>query len=174
MNASGAGGKIFLIGFMGSGKTHWGKIWAQQTGLPFFDLDDEIEEQENKTITAIFEQDGETYFRQKETEVLESFSGKANAIISCGGGTACFNNNMQWMNDNGTTVYFLATAGDIIKRIIDERAKRPVLNDVTDDNLLAFIESKLIEREPFYSQAQIILPVTGITTSSIKKILQNE
>jgi shikimate kinase len=113
---------IFLIGFMGTGKTHWGKIWAAKTGLPFFDLDDVIEEQENKTIAAIFEQDGESYFRQRETAVLQSFSGYQNSIISCGGGTACFNNNMQWMNDNGTTVYLSATAADIIKRVIDERA----------------------------------------------------
>jgi len=165
---------VFLIGFMGSGKTHWGKIWAQQTGLPFFDLDEVIEEQENKTIAAIFEQDGENYFRQRETEVLESFSCKTNAIISCGGGTACFNNNMQWMNDTGTTVYFSATAPQIIKRIIDERAKRPVFRDVTGENLLPFIENKLIEREPFYSQAKIILPVSDITASSIEKILQHE
>jgi shikimate kinase len=142
--------------------------------LPFFDLDHVIEEQENKTIAAIFEQDGEAYFRQKETEVLESFFENNNCIISCGGGTACFNNNMQWMNAHGTTVYFAAGAHDIIKRVIDERAKRPVFNEVSDENLLSFIENKLKEREPFYSQATIILHVNDITASSIHKILNNE
>jgi shikimate kinase len=169
----GPGGKIFLVGFMGSGKTHWGKIWAAQTGLQFFDLDHVIEAQENKTVAEIFEQNGEAYFRQMETDVLASFSSNNNCIISCGGGTPCFNNNIQWMNAHGTSIYFSAAAPDLLSRIIDERAKRPVFKDVADENLLTFIENKLAEREPFYSQAAITLPVKDITADTIKNIFHN-
>ena len=119
----GLGGKIFLIGFMGSGKTYWGKIWAAKCGLQFLDLDEVIEQEEKKSVDKIFEQNGEAYFRQRETEVLKTFTQKQNCIIACGGGTPCFNNNMQWMNDNGTTVYLLATPNQILQRVITEQEK---------------------------------------------------
>ena len=176
MNAShnspfrGLGG-IFLIGFMGSGKTHWGRLWAQQTGIPFFDLDEVIEQQEHKTIAEIFEQNGETYFRQKETEVLKTFSEKKNCIIACGGGTPCFNNNMQWMNEHGTTVYLSATPDEIVKRVITEQEKRPLIKNLHPSELKSFIEKKLKDREPFYTTAKIILPVNEITAATIHSII---
>jgi shikimate kinase len=162
--------KIFLIGFMGSGKTYWGKLWAEASGLQFFDLDDVIEQEEKKTITEIFEQKGEFYFRQMETDILKTFSQKDNCIIACGGGTPCFNNNIQWMNNNGTVVYLLATATDIMKRVITEQKKRPLLKDLSSEELLVFIENKLKDRASFYNQAKIILPVTAITTHTINTI----
>ena len=176
MNASdnspfrGLGG-IFLIGFMGSGKTHWGRLWGQQAGMSFFDLDEVIEQQEHKTIAEIFEQNGEVYFRQKETEVLKTFLEKKNCIIACGGGTPCFNNNMQWMNEHGTTVYLSATADDIVKRVITEQEKRPLIKDLHPAELLSFVEKKLKEREPFYTTAKIILPVNAITAVTINAIV---
>jgi shikimate kinase len=162
--------KIFLIGFMGSGKTHWGKLWAVKSGMQFVDLDDIIEQQEKKTITEIFEQNGEAYFRQLETDTLKTFSKRANCIIACGGGTPCFNDNMQWMNANGTTVYLSATPDDILKRVINEQAKRPLVKDFSPEELKDFIENKLKEREAFYSQAKITLPVTGIDSDTINLI----
>jgi len=159
--------KIFLIGFMGSGKTHWGKLWAVKSGMQFVDLDDIIEQQEGKTITQIFEQNGEAYFRQAETDTLKTFFKRSNCIIACGGGTPCFNNNMQWMNENGTTVYLSASAEDILKRVITEQGKRPLIKDFSPEELKDFIENKLKEREPFYSQAKIILPVTGVDSDTI-------
>ena len=171
MNASGKGrDTIFLIGFMGSGKSYWGKLWAAESGLQFFDLDELIEKEEQKTVAEIFEQNGETYFRQRETAVLKTFTQKTNCIIACGGGTPCFNDNMQWMNDNGTTVYLAATPDDIFKRVITEQAKRPLIKDLSPEALLHFIENKLKERAPVYTKAKIILPVTSITTDTIKTI----
>jgi shikimate kinase len=167
-------GKIFLIGFMGSGKSYWGKLWAAQSGLPFFDLDEVIEEAEGKTVAAIFEQKGEAYFRQKETETLQTFLQKDNCIIACGGGTACFNNNMQWMNANGTTVYLLATAGEILKRVITEQEKRPLIKDFSAEDLLLFIENKIQERTPYYKQAKVILPVATIASNTINTIINHE
>jgi shikimate kinase len=162
---------IFLIGFMGSGKSYWGKLLAEQTGMPFFDLDDIMVQQENKTIVELFEEKGETWFRQKETEVLQTFSKKNNGIIACGGGTPCFNNNMQWMNEQGTTVYLLATPAAIIKRVSGEQEKRPLIKNLPASELLLFVEKKLQEREPFYNRAKIILPVNEITPATIKDIL---
>lgn len=166
--------KIFLIGFMGSGKTYWGKLWAAKSGLQFFDLDEEIELEEDKTIAEIFEKNGELYFREKETKTLQSFSKKDNCIIACGGGTACFNDNMQWMNQNGTTVYLYATADEILKRVINEQDKRPLIKDFSPGKLKDFITKKIEEREIFYSMAKIILPVATINESVINNILINE
>ncbi len=162
--------KIFLIGFMGSGKTHWGKLWSVKSGKQFFDLDEVIEQEEKKSVAEIFSQNGEAYFRQKEMEILQTFATKQNCIIACGGGTPCFNNNMQWMNANGTTVYLAATAQDIFKRVITEQEKRPLIKDFSPQELLVFIENKLQEREIYYLQAKITLPVSAITADSINLI----
>src|SRR6187401_1227795 len=108
--------KIFLVGFMGSGKTYWGKIWAQKNAMNFFDLDALIEEQEKKTIAAIFETEGEEYFREKEAMVLRTLPGANDCIIACGGGTPCYHDNMKWMNEHGGTVYLDTTVRDLFER----------------------------------------------------------
>ncbi|GAB2825874.1 shikimate kinase [Ferruginibacter profundus] len=166
-----SGANIFLVGFMGNGKTHWGKLWAAESGHEFFDLDHVIEKEEQKTIAAIFEQNGEAYFREKETETLKTFANKTNCIIACGGGTPCFNNNMQWMNEHGTTVYLAATPADIFKRVIGEQTKRPLIKNLSAGDLMRFIEKKLQERAPVYNTAKIILPVTEINAATINSLL---
>ncbi len=158
---------------MGSGKTHWGKLWAQQNGLDFFDLDEIIEAQQQKTIDAIFEQNGEESFREIESNALKTFSEKDNCIIACGGGTPCFHDNMQWMNENGTTVYLKASTGQVLERVKDEKYKRPLLKKLDDDEVLLFISQKIIERAPFYSQAKIILLVEELNTASFEKIINS-
>ena len=164
------GGKVFLIGFMGSGKTHWGKIWAQKNGLDFYDLDAIIEMKEGRSVAAIFEKEGEDYFRKKEIAALHTFSAKDKCIIACGGGVACFNDNMQWMNENGITVYLTAKPAYILSRIKEEKDKRPLINKLNEAELLFFIEQKLKEREPFYNQAQIILQVIELNEDSLSTI----
>ena len=167
----GSGGKIFLIGFMGSGKTYWGKIWAQKKGLDFYDLDEIIEEKEGRSIATIFEKEGEDYFRKIETEALHTFSEKDNCIIACGGGAACFNDNIRWMNENGTTVYLAASPQYILSRVKEEeKGKRPLINKLNEAELLFFIEQKLKERELFYKQAKIILPVTELNENSLSTL----
>jgi shikimate kinase len=167
------GMKIFLIGFMGSGKTHWGKLWAERRRMEFFDLDAMIEAKEKKTIDAIFNENGETYFRGAEIAALKTFADKDNCIIACGGGTPCFHNNMQWMKSNGTTVYLQATPVEIMERVKDEKHKRPLLKKLDNDEILLFIAQKIKEREPFYLQAQIILPVKELNIDSFKKIINS-
>jgi shikimate kinase len=163
--------KIFLIGFMGSGKTHWGRIWANQAGMDFFDHDELIEQMEGKSIPAIFEMQGERYFREKESEVLRTFANKENCIIACGGGTPCFYGNMQWMNDNGTTIYLEAAPAQLMNRLTAEKDKRPLLNHMKDIELLSFIEQKFKEREPSYRLANVVLPVDALDPHSLEDIL---
>jgi shikimate kinase len=162
--------KFFLIGFMGSGKTYWGKIWAAKNGLDFYDLDELIEKKEGKTIAAIFETAGEDYFRKIEIVALQSFAAIENCIIACGGGAACFNDNMQWMNDNGKTVYLSAKPQYILTRVKEEKDKRPLINKLNEAELLFFIEQKLKEREPFYNQANFILPATELNDDSLSTL----
>ncbi len=163
--------KIFLIGFMGSGKTYWGSRWAKQYDLPFFDLDKLVEQRENKTIEAIFEKEGEAYFRKLETDCLRTLPGNGSFIMSCGGGAPCFNNNMQWMNAHGTTVYLSAAPEVLCKRLMDEKDKRPLLKDIHPPQLLSFIEQKLKEREPVYRQANFILPAEQLNNNSLSALI---
>ena len=159
--------KIFLIGFMGSGKSYWGKLWAAKQGLAFYDLDEIVEIKYRKTIATIFEKEGEAFFRKLETAALHGFTHQDNCIIACGGGAACFNDNIEWMNKNGVTVYLSATPPYIFNHVFEEKAKRPLIKKLNEAELLFFIEQKLKEREPFYNQAKIILPVTELNEDSL-------
>lgn len=165
------GTNIFLTGFMGSGKSYWGRIWAQQSGYRFYDLDDVIETAQQKTIVQIFESSGEAYFRNLETATLQEFEKKQHCIIACGGGTPCFNNNMQWMNAHGTTLYLKATALEIINRVRGEQEHRPLIKNLPAEELLPFIQNKLQQREPFYIQAKYVLPVSTLTAATINTFL---
>jgi shikimate kinase len=163
--------RIFLVGFMGSGKTHWGRIWSSLHSFSFVDLDHSIEKEEGKSIAKIFEEQGEHHFRQLETTMLRSFEEHQNMIIACGGGTPCFNNNMQWMNEHGITVYLKATPKQLAVRLAKEQEQRPLLHSIDKHELENFIEQKLIEREPFYNQAQIILDEVNATAATFKEII---
>ena len=163
--------RIFLLGFMGSGKSHWGRLWAAAHNFNFIDLDEELEKQEQKTVAAIFETRGEDYFRQKETILLRSLTAQSNSIVSCGGGTPCFFDNMAWMNKNGLTIFLEATTQFILKNIKNEKDKRPLIKDKDDEEILFFIDQKLKERQPYYSKAKIIFPAEDLNIDSIKKVI---
>ena len=154
---------FFLIGFMGSGKSHWGKKWASAHNKSFVDLDEVIELKEGKTIADIFELKGETYFREIETLALKSCYNLHDTIIACGGGTPCFFDNMQWMNTNGNTIYIRCTVTEILDRVLSEKEKRPLLKKLNQGELLFFIEQKLKEREVFYSQAKLTVQSIDLT-----------
>ncbi|MEO5650658.1 MAG: shikimate kinase [Ginsengibacter sp.] len=158
---------IFLIGFMGSGKSYWGKIWAKGNGLSFHDLDAHIEQAFEMTIEQIFEKQGEEKFREIERYYLRKFENKKGCLISCGGGTPCFFDNMEWMQQNGKIIYLKASDQYILKRVIDETAKRPLLKEVNSSELLFFIQKKLREREPFYNKAHYILEVETLDENSL-------
>lgn len=163
--------KIFITGFMGSGKTHWAKIWAQQSSLTFYDLDALIEAEEGMTIEKLFDKKGEPYFRERETAMLYSLAKKDNFILSCGGGTPCFNNNIQWMNENGITVYLHCLPKTILQNVLAEKQQRPLIKNINESELLFFIEKKLKERESFYSQAKLTLKTEELDNNTITTIL---
>jgi shikimate kinase len=157
----------FLIGFMGSGKTHWGRLWAAKHKIAFVDLDEQIEIAERKTVSEIFESKGEDYFRKVEADILRNHIFLNDTIVACGGGTPCFHNNMEWMNAHGITVYITSTPEEILRRLNSAgRDKRPLLSKLNQAELLFFIEKKLKERQPFYTQAKVVLANSRITEDS--------
>lgn len=151
---------------MGSGKSYWGKIWAAKHQFDFIDLDDEIEKREQQSVADIFEKKGEVYFREKEAEVLRSLDLAENMIISCGGGSPCFYDNMKWMNEHGLTVFLNASAHYILNNIKNEKDKRPLLKYTNDAELLFFIEQKIKERMSFYNKAKIIVEAATLHSDS--------
>lgn len=165
------GANIFLIGFMGSGKSHWGKIWASVNQLTFIDLDEMIENKEGKSIASIFETHGEDYFRRKEAEALRSCEGLQNTIVACGGGTPCFYENMQWMNDHGLTIYIASTAEEILQRVLNEKEKRPLLKKLNEQELLLFIDQKVKERAAFYEMAKVTVMSGLLEDDSLPAII---
>ena len=163
--------KLFLIGFMGSGKTHWGRIWASKSGMTFFDLDTRIEKAFRMKISDIFEKKGEEKFRELERYHLRKFEHKKNFLLACGGGTPCFSDNMEWMKQQGKVFYLKADADLILEQVMNETEQRPLLKKINPSELLFFIQKKLIEREPYYAQADFILNVEDLNEDSILILL---
>jgi len=149
--------KIYIVGFMGSGKSTYGERLSKAMKHSFVDLDKLIEERVGKTIAEIFEQEGEEAFRKLETEALHSTAEMQDTVISTGGGTACFNDNMSWMNDNGVTVYLRLFESIIQKRLERAVEERPLLAGMDDDERHTFIHETLTERSMHYSQAQWVI-----------------
>jgi shikimate kinase len=163
--------KIFLIGFMGSGKTYLGKKWSDKSGIEFFDVDDMVEVQQNKSAAEIFAEDGEDHFRDLETTALKSFANKENAIVACGGGTPCYNDNITLMNESGISIYLKSSPEKIFERLITETEKRPLIKNLQGGELLFYITEKIKEREAFYNQAKIILNVDDLHKNYLPEFL---
>lgn len=161
---------IFLTGFMGSGKSHWGSIWSKKMGYSFYDLDAQIELAFGMTVEKIFEKDGEEKFREIERLYLQKFENKKGFLLACGGGTPCFFDNLGWMKNHGQVIYLKASPEYILQRVMDETAKRPLMKNVNSSELLFFIETKLKERESFYHRADLILEVDKLTEDSLEEL----
>ncbi|MCG2617286.1 shikimate kinase [Terrimonas sp. NA20] len=150
--------KIFLIGFMGSGKTHRGRQLSQKLNLPFFDLDEQIVNSEGKSINEIFAEEGEEIFRLKEKEVLNIITeSHASFIMACGGGAPCYFNNIEYMNQSGVTVWLNTPLQVLFKRLQKEREHRPLLRDLSDAQLNNFIVRKFSDRKIYYEQAKVFI-----------------
>ncbi|HOK27330.1 MAG TPA: shikimate kinase [Bacteroidales bacterium] len=148
--------RIYLTGFMGSGKTTAGKKLATAAGWDFIDLDHEIEKKEGKSISQIFTLHGEDYFRNSEAETLRNLITLKDSVIATGGGTPCFHGNMNYMLATGIVVYLKLKPEEIKKRLSAEQAERPLLIGISEEELLGFIRKKLGEREKYYNMAHII------------------
>lgn len=164
--------KIFLIGMMGTGKTYWCKKLAKKLKVGGYDLDFLIESHEEKTIAEIFADEGEAYFRRAETKILHWFKEKKSFVLATGGGTPCFHENMQWMNEQGITVWIDEPVEVLVARLQPEKEHRPLIKNLSDAELKQFLTDKLVQRFPFYHQATYHLQGNAISDAGFAKILK--
>ena len=160
---------VFLVGYMGAGKTTISKSLASNLEVSRIDLDDYIEEKEGRSILQIFDEVGEKAFRRIEQEALHSLK-DVNALIATGGGTPCFYDNMTWMNDYGVTIYLYTHPNILFGRLRQQKVKRPLIRDLDDSQLRRFIEEKLNERSCYYERANIIY---NWKETPVKKLIED-
>lgn len=151
--------RIILVGYMGSGKTTIGKALSKETGMMFYDLDWYIESRMHKTVSQIFAERGEEAFRKMEYNMLHEVAEFEDVIISCGGGTPCFFDNMDYLSRQGDVVYLKASPDTLYKHLLMAKVERPLLKDKTQDELTDYITTHLAEREPYYQKAHHVLNV---------------
>jgi shikimate kinase len=163
--------RIFLVGFMGSGKTTIGKQLACRLGYQFIDQDEMIEKRFSKTINEVFVTFGEAKFREAERDALLQLTEMDNVVISTGGGAPCFNGNMDLMNCYGVTIYLKANPGILMHRLKDTSAHRPLIKDKSEAELMQYITEKLTEREPFYTQAKHIVSAMNLGVNDLMPFL---
>jgi len=165
--------RIFLIGFMGCGKTTLGRKLAARLGYTFYDLDHLLEEQAGMSVAEYFSNFGETAFRLAESEILKNTAYSENAVISTGGGLPCFFDNMDWMKAQGTTVYIKLSPKTLAGRLEHGKEERPLLRHKHGEELINFISEKLAERESFYMQAQVIADGLSLTAEKVVELVLN-
>lgn len=171
--------RIILLGYMGAGKTTVGKALSKELGMPFYDLDWYIETRMHKTVKQIFDERGEEGFRKLEHNMLHEVAEFENVIISCGGGTPCFFDNMDYMNQQGETIYLKASPDVLYGHLKMGRTVRPLLLGKTPEEVEVFIKEQLGERSKFYSKAKHTLDVNlmdnyekiKITVGKVKQLL---
>jgi len=147
--------RIFIIGYMGAGKTTLGKLLARRMNLNYIDTDQFIEKRYHKKVGEIFAVDGEERFRDIEHRILQEISEFEDIVISTGGGLPCFNDNMAIMNNTGITIYLEVPEEELAARLKTSKNVRPVLKKRSGNELMAFIKENLSVRKPFYEQANI-------------------
>lgn len=182
MEKEGMPKRIIFLGYMGAGKTTVGKALSKELGMMFYDLDWYIESRMHMTVKQIFDERGESGFRKIESNMLHEVAEFEDVIISCGGGTPCFFDNMDYMNQQGETIYLKATPDVLYKHLKMGRTVRPLLLNKTPDEVRTFVEQQLSEREPYYSKAKHVLDVNlmdnfekiKITVAEVKRLLKIE
>ena len=159
---------IFLIGYMGSGKTTVGRILARQYGIEHIDLDWRIEQRFHTKISDMFAEIGEDGFRRRERNMLQEIMCMEDVVVSLGGGTPCFFDNMEQMNSAGYTIYLQCNIGVLVERIMRSQAKRPIVANKTKDELEVFVAEHLAEREKFYLKAQYVWNAVEMDLDELK------
>ncbi len=159
---------ISLLGYMGSGKSHISKILSEKINFKLFDLDKEISKRNRLPISEIVAQKGEIYFRKKEREVLEELLATQDVcILSLGGGTPAYYNNMELINTQTTSIYLRTGVGTLSERLKLQKDKRPLIAQIADEDLPEFIAKHLFERSVFYNKARWIVDTDGKTPEEI-------
>ena len=158
--------RVYLIGFMGSGKSTLGKKMANKLGYHFVDTDKLIEQKHTLSIHEIFKQYGEAYFREQETLVLNSTLNMDKVIVSTGGGLPCYHNNIDTIINAGMSIYLKGDPLFLKNRLLPNQANRPLIEGLTDNELYQYVEKKLMERESFYNKAHyhVDLPIKSLET----------
>ena len=152
--------RIIFIGYMGSGKTTVGKALSKALDIPFYDLDWYIETRRRKKISDIFAEHGEEGFRQIERNMLHEVAEFEDVVISCGGGTPCFFDNIDYLNRQGDVVWLKATPEVLYQHLLMSKGDRPLLKGKSTEELITFIREQLSVREPFYQKAKYTLDVS--------------
>lgn len=159
---------ITLLGYMGSGKTHVSKILSDKINFKLFDLDKEISRRNKSTIPEIFQKRGEIYFRKLEREVLEEIlATQENTILSLGGGTPVYYNNMEIINSNSTSVFLRTSINTLVERLSKQKEKRPLIANISNEDLPEFIAKHLFERNVYYNRAQYSISTDSKTPEEI-------
>lgn len=156
--------RIFIVGYMGVGKTTVGNELGKKLGIEFIDLDKYIQNKYRKTVQDLFKEKGETGFRELERLALIEVADFEDVVISTGGGAPCFYDNMDLMNQKGITVYIHAEPKELASRLQSSKNVRPLIDGKKDDELIAFIAKHLKERECYYNKAQITIDTNHLAT----------
>lgn len=151
--------RIIIVGYMAAGKTTLGRQLAKEMSLSFYDLDVYIENRMHKTISQLFIERGEQGFREIEQKMLHEVAEFEDVVISCGGGTPCFFDNMEYINQQGESIYLKASPRTIIEHMGLNTKNRPLMQGKAEEESLAFVEQHLAEREPHYAKAQKTLNI---------------
>ena len=160
--------RLYLIGYMASGKSTIGRKIAKRTELPFFDTDKMVEEAEGAAVADIITYAGEEYFREAERRALEQTAEVENAIISTGGGLPVWGDNQAWIAEQGMSVYLKRTPEQILSRLSPHgRQKRPKFRGKSDEELLQFMHEHLAEREPIYEKADMVIDCEEVNDEEI-------
>lgn len=161
--------KVILVGYMGSGKTEIGKLVSKMTKIPFHDLDDLIENQLSKSINQIFSEEGEVFFRKKEHEIFTAeMNSEKSFILSLGGGTPCYaNNHLLLQAENVNSIYLKASIPTLVDRLKENKSGRPLLKDLSEEELTEYIAKHLFDRSFYYNQCKHIIVVDDKSPSEI-------
>ena len=166
--------RIYLVGYMASGKSRTGKALAAALKWKFTDTDSLVEEQAKMTVQQIFSIHGEEYFRKLEAEVIRKTGELKKTVIATGGGLPCFHGNIQWMNESGLTIYLEASEGLLFHRLATSKQGRPLVEGLNDVELMELISRHLIERTPFYNKAAITVPAISLDLKSLLKKIEKQ
>jgi len=166
--------RIFLIGFMGCGKSTLGRSLSSSLKLTFIDLDSFLEEKYFRTIPQIFAEEGEDAFRRKERNVLEEVSAFDNVVVATGGGAPCFFDNMELMNTAGFCIFLDVNIDSLISRLENAKTERPLIKGKSPEEMRVFIEGLMQKRRPFYEKAHYILKGDEIHPEDVIQLVKDE
>ena len=168
---------IVLLGYMGSGKSTVGQVLAKDLGFDFLDLDAYIEQKQQTTISELFDSKGELFFRKVEAEAVKQLSKNSESLVlALGGGTPCYSNTMQFLvnHPNVKTIFLNLSIKNLSKRLINGKAKRPLIANLNDEDISEFIAKHLFERSFYYNQAEIIVQTDLLNIDEIVAVIKSK